>query len=286
MEKDPLKDLSSRSPTDRARAAIWLKQNPNEVSTQELMKALQVETVPRIRQSLNAVLQARQNNSGTLRKEIIANKPSGSPVTTRLDLAGTLRHELTPAIGWLRLAADKEISDFSNSETNAAIKKLQRRIDGLVTLIRQDEKPIRRRVGLFDLLVANWPEEKVLPTWEPDSDPAGREIETDDSLLSLVLSNAYQNALEAAKEAGRPDSVNVSWGFTNERFWVRISNAFAGNSFGLQDVLQVGATSKPAHQGQGLALMSLATSLLELSFNIEGRSGLATVSISGRRPSE
>ncbi|WP_162239817.1 GHKL domain-containing protein [Arthrobacter sp. Leaf137] len=286
MEKEPLKDLSSSSPTDRARAAIWLKQNPNEVSTKELMKALQVETVPRIRQSLNAVLQARQNsNSSTLRKDTIANPPSGSPAT-RLDLAGTLRHELAPAIGWLRLAADKEIADFTNSETNAAIKKLQRRIDGLVTLIKQDDKPTQRRVGLFDLLVANWPEEKVLPTWAPDSDPAGQEIETDDSLLSLVLSNAYQNALEAAKEAGRPSSVDVSWGFTNDRFWIRISNAFAGNSFTLQDVLHVGATSKPAHQGQGLALMSLATSLLGLAFNVEGRSGLATVSISGRRSSE
>jgi hypothetical protein len=110
------------------------------------------------------------------------------------------------------------------------------------------------------------------------------EIETDDSLFTLLLSNAYQNAIEASKERDGYATVNVVWGTTPERFWVRISNPFAGNSFSLDHVLRVGLTSKAAHQGQGVTLMRSAATRLGLAFQIEGQSGLATLTLTGRMP--
>jgi hypothetical protein len=284
MDPDLLQNLTSPSPSDRARAANWLKQNPHDIATRDLMRALQVETVPRLRDTLNEVLEARQKRP---RGGAVAGH-SGVPATnirsTQIDLAGLIRHELSPAVGWIRLAGDKEIPNFADSETNIAIKKLQGRIDGLVSLIKETDGIRPRRICLLEALIESWPEPGSRPSFSPSHDPGNVEIETDDSLFTLLLSNAYQNAIEASKERDGYATVNVVWGTTPERFWIRISNPFAGNSFSLDDVLRVGLTSKAAHQGQGVTLMRSAAERLGLTFRIEGQSGLATVTLTGLMP--
>lgn len=284
MDPELIQNLTSPSPSDRARATNWLKQNPHDIATRDLMRALQVETVPRLRKTLNDVLEARQKRP---RGGVEAEHPSvaaAETAPTQIDLAGLIRHELSPAIGWIRLAGDKEITDFEGSETNSAIKKLQRRIDGLVTLIKETDGINPRRICLLDALMESWPEPSSRPAFNPAHDPTNVEIETDDSLFTLLLSNAYQNAIEASKERDGYATVNVVWGTTPERFWVRISNPFAGNSFSLDHVLRVGLTSKAAHQGQGVTLMRSAATRLGLAFQIEGQSGLATLTLTGRMP--
>lgn len=284
MDPELIQNLTSPSPSDRARAVNWLKQNPHDIATRDLMRALQVETVPRVRKTLDDVLKARQTRPpGGVKAE-----PSSVTATeiepNRVDLAGLIRHELSPAIGWIRLAADKEIPNFGGSETNSAIKKLQRRIDGLVTLIKEADGINSRRICLLDALMESWPEPASRPIFSPPHDPTDVEIETDDSLFTLLLSNAYQNAIEASKERDGYATVNVVWGTTHERFWVRISNPFVGSSFSSEQVHRVGLTSKAAHQGQGVNLMRSAARRLGIVFHIEGQSGIATLTLTGRMP--
>jgi hypothetical protein len=126
-ESDGLSEgLRSTSPNDRARAASWLIQHPHEIPTRDLMRALQAETVPRLRRTLLQVLELRQNTqpAGDIHtapgERPVAN---GAATPDQVDIAALIRHELSPAVGWIRLAADREIADFGSSDTNEAVRK-------------------------------------------------------------------------------------------------------------------------------------------------------------------
>ncbi|MEQ4567469.1 GHKL domain-containing protein [Paenarthrobacter sp. CAP02] len=281
MDASKLEALKSKAPNERAKVANWLQQHPYEIPTPDLMRALQFETVPQIRRALNNVLEARQRR----REDSKPSKPESSMmpvVEPSLDIAALIRHELSPAIGWIRLAGDKEIGEFEKSETDRAVKKLQRRIDGLIALIKQAGDLNLQRICLVDALVECWPDPASRPRVRPEIDPQRNEISTDSSLFTLLMSNIYQNAIDASRESEGSPSVDVSWGVTSERFWVRISNPFVGAKFTLADILQVGVSTKAAHQGHGVALIVTVASRLDLDFDIFGSSGLAAATLSGK----
>ncbi|MCR8897886.1 GHKL domain-containing protein [Gordonia sp. GONU] len=201
-----------------------------------------------------------------------------------VDLAALIRHELSPAVGWIRLAADEEITSFADSKTNDAVKKLQRRIDGLVALIKSNEDLNLRRVHISGLLFDNWPDTLTAPAIEPADGCKDIEIETDEGLFGLLLSNVFQNAIDASFSVSESPQVQIRWGHTERDYWIRVTNPFGGNTFHLDDVLSVGNSSKRAHQGQGLALVDDIAATLGLTISLEGVGGIASFSITGERP--
>lgn len=281
--------LRSSSPSDRAHAATFLVQNPREVPTRVLMEALQMETVPQIRRLLLQVLETRQgltkHSEGSPRYEYTGRDPGeGQQASESIDVAALVRHELLPAVGWIRLAADGEIPNFSTSKTNDAIRKLQRRIDGLVTVIKRGEVLNVRRISLTLLLMDNWPDSGSTLDISPIPTLHDIEIDTDEGLFAVLLSNVYQNAIDASTEALGESKVNTKWGYTSESYWIRVTNPFKGDRLALTDVLSAGRSSKRSHQGQGLALIRMAAERLGLAFDLQGSSGIATFSLSGKRP--
>lgn len=282
--------LTSPSPNDRARAATWLVLNPQAISTRELMQALQTETVPRVRTTLLVVLEKRKGlifprvNSSDHKDTRADHPPRDLP--DHVDIAALIRHELSPAVGWISLAADDEIPDFESSKTQEAVNKLQRRINGLVAMIKSSQELNLRRLVLPQAIIDNWPDSLSAPEITPHSSPARLEIETDEGLFSILLSNALQNAIDASRDAVGEPAAQISWGYTDQNYWVRIVNPFKGNQFTLADVVGVGSTSKPSHQGHGLSLVETVANRLGIAINLEGHSGTASFTISGKRPSE
>ncbi len=286
-----LQGLGSPAPTDRARAAGWLVQHPEAITTRALMKALQAETVPQVRRMLLQVLQSRQKstppsaaNASVASQEAGEQRPSDPAIPARIDIAALIRHELSPAVGWIRLAADSEIESFGSSKTNEAVRKLQRRIDGLVAIIKSGEELNLRRLSLPHVLTENWPDTHTAPTVMPGPDEASIDIETDEGLFSMLLSNVFQNAIDASTDATGEAAALITWGYTDRNYWVRITNRFTGNRFALSDVVDVGNSSKMAHQGQGLSLVQMVADRLGLAITLEGASGTASFSLSGTRP--
>ena len=110
------------------------------------------------------------------------------------------------------------------------------------------------------------------------------DIETDEGLFSILLSNVFQNAIDASLDTSGSPTVQISWGYTDLNYWVRITNPFRGERFVLDDVLAVGSTSKMSHQGQGLALVLMVAERLGISVTLEGQSGVASFALSGTRP--
>lgn len=283
---DPLEGLFSESPSVRARSAFWLIQNPEKISVQDLMLALRAESVPRIRQTLLRVLALRQGANGDSNRDRIEQANDAvSPVgdQNQLDLAALIYHELSPAIGWIRLAADREIDNFSQSDTNEAVRQLQRRINGLVAIVQTGEKLNIVSRNLPQILKENWPDRETPPIFSSSMDDDEVEIETDEGLFALLLSNIYQNAIDAWNEDGRKSDVHINWGFDDQSYWMRITNPFAGERFTLDDVLDVGKSTKASHQGRGLTLVRNIAERMDLAITLEGRSGLASFTLSGTR---
>ncbi|MBW0282845.1 hypothetical protein ATN38_24320 [Rhodococcus sp. FH8] len=249
-----------------------------------LMRAMQRESVPQIRQVFNDVLAARE----TLTDSASSN-PSGeeSSLMQRQipELARLIRHELSPPIGWIRKAGGREIAHFQRSSTSDAVNRLERRIDALIALIREGSDLDLVECGLERTLRECWPDMTAEPMFIPAPDLAGRPalIHTDLGLFEILLANAYQNAIDASLEVDEPRSIEVSWSVVGDRFWVRISNPFAGTQFDVRDVETTGISSKSGHQGIGVSLIKTAAEKLGYGFKIAGRSGVATFTLTGGR---
>ena len=236
------------------------------------------------------VLESRQNaptqSAGSNRAAAGDGDPPAAVPSAleQVDIAALLRHELAPAVGWVRLAADDEIESFATSRTNDAVRKLQRRIDGLVAMIKSSEALTLTRLRLPHVLIEAWPEANAAPLISPPPSDAQIEIETDEGLFSLMLSNIFQNAIDASLEATGKVLVQITWGYTDKNYWVRVSNPFSGDSLRLADVVQVGTSTKVAHQGRGLALIQMVAQRLSIAITLDGASGTASFALSGSRP--
>lgn len=255
------------------------------------MNALQDETVPQVRRLLLEVLESRQKLKAVSPGVTgVALRDTGTSISghhtlgsDQVDIAALVRHELSPAVGWIRLAADSEIGAFGASKTNDAVRKLQRRIDGLVAIIKSSEDLNLQRFSLPVLLTENWPDAGKAPVVDPSAEDETIDIVTDEGLFSVLLSNVFQNAIDASIDATGEAVAQVTWGYTDRNYWVRVANPFKGNRFSLEDVLEVGSSSKMAHQGQGLSLIKMVAARLGFAIALEGVSGVASFSLRGSR---
>lgn len=278
--------LNSSSPSVRQRAALWIKANPEAIQVSVLMRAMQRETVPQIRQVFNDVLSVREKLTNAAPLDPSADELSSAQRQIP-ELARLIRHELSPPIGWIRKAGGREIDDFPRSSTSDAVNRLERRIDALIALIREGSDLDLVECNLERTLRECWPDMTAPPIFMPAPDLAGRSaiIDTDMGLFEILMANVYQNAIDASLEVEEPRPIEVSWSVVGEKFWVRISNPFAGTQFDVRDVETTGISSKSGHQGIGVSLIKTASEKLGYGFKIVGRSGIATFTITGGRSS-
>jgi sensor histidine kinase regulating citrate/malate metabolism len=132
-------------------------------------------------------------------------------------------------------------------------------------------------------LIDSWPDPRSHPTIAPDASIGSIEIETDEGLFALLLSNIYQNAIDASVEATGTAKADVVWGCTDSNYWIRITNQFIGDRLALADVLADGSSSKTGHQGKGLPLVRDVATRLGIVISLEGASGSATFTLTGDR---
>lgn len=274
--------LNSESPSERLKAAAWLKAHPEAVQVRALMRAMQRESVPQIRQMFNDVLATRESLTNAVGSDSSGEgtQPSHGSIP---ELARLIRHELSPPIGWIRKAANREVTEFQRSATSDAVNRLERRIDALVALIREGSDLDLVECDLERTLRECWPDMTTEPRFVPAPDLGDRPalIVTDIGLFEILLANVYQNAIDASLETDEERPIEVSWSLVGERFWVRVSNPFAGTQFDIQDVETTGISTKSGHQGIGIALIKTATEKLGYGFRIAGRSGAATFTLTG-----
>lgn len=293
MNRDEfLVSINSRLPSDRMRAAQWVadENRLDEESRRVLVKALASERVPQIRQRLTELLRASRDSPGTASADR-RHQGTGAPgqdVDVRQvldDLAGMIAHELNPAIGWVRHAANREIEDFPASSTNSMIEALRRRVDGLAKIASANRVPVLRPVPLHELLSSQVGLASLGGSVSFDSPEAGDDtIVTDSGLFSLILENAIQSAVDATRDAPPDDrSVLISSAVTDRDFWVKVSNRFVGAGFEYSAVSATGRTSKANHRGLGTRVMEVAASRLGYRLDVRAAGGVATFTLYGAR---
>ena len=195
-------------------------------------------------------------------------------------------HELEPAIGWLRLAANGEIADFLDSETCLAIESLRKRIDSIEALGRASAPPRFELVPLGELLSDCLGASSVSAARAHlDLSSTGEgDIETDLRLFRLMMSNAIRNAFEALLELDDQElAVQISAGTTVSHFWINVSNRFAGAEFRMDEVSGSGVSGKIDHQGQGFNIMRMCATRLGYDLVLFADGGMATLTVRGRR---
>jgi hypothetical protein len=284
-----LHDLESQSPIRRARGAAALAADPSEFSTAKLIQLLQLEPVPQIRAVIMQTLKARSASpraNSELRPALseesehelarVQELPGGA------EAAALIRHELSPPIGWIRLAANEEVDNYASSATADALERLQRRVAGLIAYLSAQHPSNFKRVDLTEALHANWPDPFTYPDFIQQSEPGPLPIDTDEGLLALLLANVYQNAIDAQRNAASSKPVQVAYGHTRDAYWVRIINVFKGARFEYAELEGVGSTSQASHQGLGLATIRNAASQLGIVVTLIGDGGVATFTLSGK----
>lgn len=132
-------------------------------------------------------------------------------------------------------------------------------------------------------LASSWPDPTTIPKISPDPKGPSAEIDTDQGLFALLMSNIFQNAIDASVDATGVVDVDVTWGVTDQSFWVRVTNPFHGQRLTIEDVAPVGFSSKAGHQGRGLALIRRIAALLDIGVALDGASGTASFLVNGER---
>lgn len=286
---EALEVLAKGGPTARAAAIDELRISATPEHLLELRAALQRESVASLRRQLGALV----DHLEALRRPAVEAGDTGRSQLQDLNAileenaVSWIRHELEPAIGWLRLAASREVEGFSDSETNKAIQGLRRRLDNAEALVRATTVPKLSEVSLAEAVsvavaAGGLPEDRLAVDIDDDRPDF---IVTDLRLFELIVQNAVANALDAIAQlpADGEHAVFISGGVTAERMWLRVSNQFTGQEFAMSEVEAAGVTIKGGHQGQGLSLMRHAAVRLGYQLMIRGEAGVAEFVLSGPR---
>lgn len=282
-EDEVFQALASRLPSDRMTAATWLAEHPPRASLRPaLTAAASHEGVPRIRAVLQQALKVAAKPVGDSPKD--ARDPDSVPAAVLADLSSLIRHEMQPAVGWVRYAAHGEIPNFESSATNAAINGLRRRVAGLVQLADAHRLPNRESTSLVELLRWSVPKDEHEDLFVFEA-PQGLDdsIDTDVGLFVLLVGAAMQNAADAVVIAGSPSNIFVTVGVTDKDFWVSIVNRHLGANWEFGDVAATGVSSKANKRGMGTRVMGLAADRLGYDLDLKASGGTVTFTVHGSR---
>lgn len=267
-----IRRLGAENPTERLAAARYLAVHATQEHEQQLREALARENIHWIRVALKRAL-------GRISPEPEFPVPSTQPldsddVPARFaaqlyaaaleEAAAQLIHEIEPILGALRLAAEREVSDFASSSTSKHLDRLDDLLEALSRLRKAAAAPKVEEFSL-DEVVQRSIQEVPLPEGVliHKAGPQPCVVEGDSSLVALCLSNGLRNAIEATCAAGgdvQRFPITVTWGRTDEDCWVSIVDSGIGFRGNLERALDMGTTTKPGHLGMGLAIANQAMS--------------------------
>lgn len=265
-----LEGLASDATDTRLAAARWFAGNAISTDTARLVRALKSESVPWIRRALEQGLQRARRKAGRSEQEgpLLAvpdlpeeDEPAASVLAKATErVTEDLLHEISPLIGSLKSAANREWDGFKGSDTERILGQATRLMASLRTLNRASEAPKFETLVLSEIV-----QEMIIASNAPDTvrvlleGSTALAVEADRGKLEIAISNGLRNAFEAVESFSsmqRP-TVTVAWGVTAVEVWLAIKDSGPGFPGENPDQYKRrGATAKVDHLGHGLALAS------------------------------
>jgi len=265
-----LEGLTSDATDTRLAAARWFAGNAVSTDAARLARALKTESVPWIRRALDQALQRSRRKAGpsvqegpppTIPDQPEEDEPAASVLAKATErVTEDLLHEISPLIGSLKSAANREWDGFKGSDTERILGQATRLMSSLRTLNQASEAPRFETLVLAEIV-----QEVVTASNAPDpvrvllEGSAALAVEADRGKLEIAISNGLRNAFEAVESFSsiQPPTVTVAWGVTAAEVWLAIKDSgpgFPGENPG--QYKRRGATGKVDHLGHGLALAS------------------------------
>lgn len=269
MNRDEaLAKIFSRAASERLDAARFLSEKAQADDLAIVRLALGAEGVPWIRSALELVRERLENEG---KSAVTAPQGRGAPQSsgeeTVHDTIGQVLHELTPAIGRLKMAVMSEYEGYVGSSTEREFEKLAKLIDLFSRWRRVNSEPRYSRVDLEDLLREVVEEESaggiVMAVQE---DPAVPLVLTDREFLKAAVANGLRNAVQAIEARGETrtgeEGVTISYGVTDREYWISVLDDGIGLTQKGEAVFASTTDLRPGRSGLGLPIAREAVSKL------------------------
>src|SRR5262249_55115588 len=224
----------AESAHDRLRAARYLAKHARLEDHPALQKALARENVVwvkgALRQGVDRCTTLRLNVSEDSNPTEIEDDAAdiGDVYAQAIeDVTQRLVHEIEPIIGAARYYASKEIVGYEGSGTRRELDRLESLLQAINTLSRAAGAPVIRECNLAEQIKLVADSENVAHSIKLEfAGPSPLIVETDDSLVKLVVANGLRNAIEATEFVGNieevPNRIVISWGETDRDYWIAI----------------------------------------------------------------
>lgn len=281
--EEALAALSSPAAIDRFDAARYFIKNSDSRATDQLMIQRRIEKVRHVKMALDKALSNinKLETNELLAIDIQVDEATDVERKRYLkaeaidEFSGILLHELAPKLGILEATLNTEFHSFDSSQSKKCIGNLMQVFNAIEQLRISASAPDSKEVDLAQLIKNILTEEVqgTIGVYLEGSQPYI--IKTDPALLSLAISNGIRNSSEsinALTNMSDDKSITVSWGGSDQEFWVSIIDEGIGVRGNPNEAFTIGNTNKTGHTGFGMGIMRQAIDSLggtvELS-NIE-----------------
>jgi signal transduction histidine kinase len=268
---EALEALRASRISDRLRAARLLIRVAELRDIAQMESALSKEKVPWVRHALQqAIFRLRGERHETA--ELVATDelelgPEPVAHDSTRDTIGQVLHELTPAVGRLKLAALREVPAYETSRLAEEFSRLDELIE-MFERWRRVNSPLHIKEFELDRLIEEVIEEEGVSGTQilRKSEVSGAVVLSDRAFFKVVVANGLRNAVQAVLAKGAQkhasDGVMVSFGMTDREAWVAINDDGVGLPGSSEHIFKSTTTTKPGHLGLGLPIALTAASRL------------------------
>lgn len=183
-------------------------------------------------------------------------------------ISGLLLHEVGAKLGLASYEASNEIPDYENSKTKNHIDNLLNIFDAIESLRKATNTSKAEEFDLAELIDTVIKIENTSKSVE--FMVVGMRpliINGNKNLIHLALCNGIRNAMEAILSLKGPLLSNISpivvtWGETGSDYWIAVLDDGIGISSAINQLFDIGKSTKKGHTGFGLAIAKQALETL------------------------
>jgi signal transduction histidine kinase len=276
--EEALDQLVEGSMRHRLAAARALHDIATTSDAAALAMAARQERVPRIRSVLMDTLSRVGPGSQAVEGDGAAFAARETTAKALQDTARMVVHEVRKVLPSLMSAAQRESTDFEQGETREYIQRLDKLVDAIERLGTAASTPVITDFDLAALIKEISIDESHESGIDVDlAGPAPSLVFGDRGLLTLAISNAIRNAIESTREVAQHHdgwpAVVVTWERTDAEYWVAVLDRGIGLPAASHLAFEIGKTSKPKHDGIGLAIAKQAIDSLDGTIELKPREG-------------
>lgn len=190
-------------------------------------------------------------------------------------ISGLLLHEVGSKLGLASYEASNEITNYENSKTKHQMDNLLNIFDAIESLRKATNTSKAEEFDLAELIdnvikIEN--SSKSVEFMVIGIRPSI--INSHKNLIHLALCNGIRNAIEAILSIKGPllsnmSPIVVTWGETKSDYWIAVLDDGIGISPSINQLFDIGKSTKKGHTGFGLAIAKQALETLGGSVTLE-----------------